>query len=52
MSIKLNAHSFQAMLVPIAEALLGWTEKDTSIFFSAAGVLVQCNARIVALSLN
>ena len=29
------------MLVPMAEALMGWTERDISIFFSAAGVEVR-----------
>lgn len=29
------------MLVPMAEYLLDWTETDTSIFYSAAGVEVR-----------
>lgn len=36
----------QAMLVPMAEDLLGWTERDTSIFYSAAGVEVSYSVHI------
>ena len=32
------------MLVPMAEVLLDWTERDTSIFFSCAGVeVIACD---------
>lgn len=31
----------QTMLVPMAETLLDWTEKDISIFYSCAGVEVR-----------
>ena len=33
--------SSQTMLVPMAENLLGWTERDTSIFYSVAGLEVS-----------
>lgn len=36
------------MCVPMAKDLLGWTDRDISFFYSAAGVVVSCalHARI------
>ena len=32
------------MIVPMAENLLGWTDRDSSIFYSVAGVEVSQSA--------